>query len=162
MTGRRAATPVRMAIELAQNNAAGGELPFAALILDGDEILGRGVNRQRGDHDPFAHAEVSALRAAWREAGPARLNGAVLVSSCEPCALCLSAAATVGIGRILYAATRDDVYGLGEGDDPDHATRMRTMADALRAVPATELVHVPSPDAHAPFDTWLRLGGDGR
>lgn len=155
------ASQVAMAIELAQRNASDGELPFAALVLDGGEVIATGVNRQLGDDDPFAHAEVVALRAAWR-ASPARLGDAVLVSSCQPCALCLSAAATVGIVRILYAATRDDVHGLGEEADPDHEVRMRAMADALGAVPPTELIHVPSRDDRAPFDTWVRLRGSGR
>lgn len=138
-------------------NAEIGQLPFGAVVVDKDDvILGTGVNRQLGDGDPFAHAEVSALEAAWGTAGAAALHDAVLVSSCEPCALCLAAAATVGVARILYAATRDDVFGLGEPHDPNRDQHLRSLADALRAIPAVELIHVPSVDARLPFDTWVR------
>lgn len=160
-TRQDAASRLATAIELARRNASEGQLPFAALVLDGDEVIGTGVNRQLGDDDPFAHAEVAALREAWR-ARPSRLGDAVLVSSCQPCALCLSAAATVGIVRILYAATRDDVHGLGEDADPDHEVRMRALADALGAVPPLELIHEPSTDGRVPFDTWVRLRRSGR
>jgi tRNA(Arg) A34 adenosine deaminase TadA len=61
------------------------------------------------DVDPTAHAEVAAVRRACSSSQTLDLSGATIFSSCEPCAVCLSVAAAVGISEIVYAAPKEQV-----------------------------------------------------
>jgi tRNA(Arg) A34 adenosine deaminase TadA len=76
------------------------------------------VNRVTRDLDPTAHAEVVAIRAACRALRSHVLAGTVLVSSCEPCPLCLAAALWARVDAVLYAADRHDA---AEGGFDDRA-----------------------------------------
>jgi guanine deaminase len=82
---------IALAIELAVENVADGGGPFGAVIVGDGELLATGQNRVTRDHDPTAHAEVCAIRAACAAIGDFSLAGATLYTSCEPCPLCLSA-----------------------------------------------------------------------
>lgn len=76
------------------------------MLLDADgQILASGFNRTIVDHDPTAHAEIVALRAAARAAQNYRLPGATLYVTLEPCAMCLGAMLHARVGRIVFAAT---------------------------------------------------------
>src|SRR5690606_20083792 len=97
----------RAVAEATRNVAAGGG-PFGALVVRGEEVLAVGTNQVTRTLDPTAHAEVVAIRAACAVVGDFTLAGCVLVSSCEPCPLCLSAALWARLDRIVYAADRDD------------------------------------------------------
>ena len=77
-------------IELAIENVTSGGGPFGAVITSPDGVVATGVNRVTRDLDPTAHAEVCAIRNACREIGTFDLTGFTLVSSCEPCPLCLA------------------------------------------------------------------------
>jgi guanine deaminase len=104
------------AVELAVENVAAGGGPFGALVVRGGEIVATGVNRVTPDLDPTAHAEVVAIRAACQALGDFRLGGCVLVSSCEPCPLCLAAALWARVDRVVYAADRHDAARGGFDD----------------------------------------------
>ncbi|GAA2982750.1 nucleoside deaminase [Actinokineospora diospyrosa] len=104
------------AIDLATANVATGGGPFGALVVRGDEVIARGVNRVTADTDPTAHAEVVAIRAACQALGDFRLHGCLLVSSCEPCPLCLSASLWARLDQVIYAADRDDAEKAGFAD----------------------------------------------
>ena len=67
-------------------------------------VLGIGRNRMRADHDPTAHAEVVAMRAAAKALGDWRLDGCDLWVSLEPCAMCAGAIALARIARLYFAA----------------------------------------------------------
>jgi tRNA(Arg) A34 adenosine deaminase TadA len=105
-------------VERATANVADGGGPFAALVVRGDEVVADGVNRVTRDLDPTAHAEVVAIRAACRALRSHVLAGTVLVSSCEPCPLCLAAALWARVDAVLYAADRHDA---AEGGFDDRA-----------------------------------------
>jgi tRNA(adenine34) deaminase len=76
-----------------------------AVLLDADgQLLATGFNRTIVDHDPTAHAEIVALRAAARAAQNYRLPGATLYVTLEPCAMCLGAMLHARVGRIVFAA----------------------------------------------------------
>ena len=107
---------LREAVALAERNVADGGGPFGALVARGSEIISTGVNRVTPDLDPTAHAEVVAIRAACRALGDFKLTGCVLVSSCEPCPLCLSAALWARVDTVLYAADRHDAEAAGFDD----------------------------------------------
>ncbi|WP_436497647.1 nucleoside deaminase [Actinokineospora sp. HUAS TT18] len=103
-------------VDLARKNVAEGGGPFGALVVRGDEVLSRGTNQVTTDLDPTAHAEVVAIRLACKAIGDFRLNGCVLVSSCEPCPLCLAAALWARVDRVVYAADRHDAADAGFDD----------------------------------------------
>jgi guanine deaminase len=92
------------AVDLAAENGAAGQLPFAALVVRDGEVLGTGVNTALRDFDPSAHAEVAAVRNVCRDRETLDLTGAEIYSSCEPCPMCRSVATTAGIAVIWFAA----------------------------------------------------------
>lgn len=83
--------------------------PFGAVIVRDDKVLAATGNSVLRDHDPTAHAEVNAIRAACRTLGTHDLSGAVLYASCECCPMCYAAAYWSRIAKIYYAA-RWDAY----------------------------------------------------
>ena len=103
-----AALDVRLmtrALELASTAGAAGEVPVGAVVAAPDgTILGEGFNGPIHRHDPTAHAEIEALRAASQAIGNYRLTGATLVSTVEPCLMCLGAALHARIGRLVFGA----------------------------------------------------------
>jgi guanine deaminase len=104
------------AVRLATDNVANGGGPFGALVVRDGEILAAGTNQVTPNLDPTAHAEVVAIRAACQQVGDFKLAGCVLVSSCEPCPLCLSAALWARVDSVIYAADRDDAAKAGFDD----------------------------------------------
>jgi guanine deaminase len=138
------------AVRLATDNVAAGGGPFGALVVHNHEIVSTGVNRVTRDHDPTAHAEVVAIREACRRLGTFDLTGSVLVSSCEPCPLCLSAALWARCDRVVYAADRYDAARAGF-DDLAFYQLFETPRDGW-SVPVRRL---PSAGHAEPFDAWL-------
>ena len=83
---------MNLALELGLQAAREGDIPVGALVVDPcGEIIGRGRNRRRIEHDPTAHAEVVALREAARNLGVWNLNGCSLYVTLEPCPMCAGA-----------------------------------------------------------------------
>ncbi len=108
---------LRRAIALATENVAacaGG--PFAAVVARGGKIVGEGVNSVTASHDPTAHAEVNAIRAAARALGTFTLAGSELYSSCEPCPMCLAAAYWSRLDAVYYGASAADAARAGFDD----------------------------------------------
>lgn len=95
------------ALRSAQRALDSGEVPVGAVVVHEGKIIGRGFNRNLGDSDPTAHAEVVALREAGAAIGNHRLPGCDLFVTIEPCAMCA--------GAIVHARIRSLVYG---GEDP--------------------------------------------
>jgi tRNA(Arg) A34 adenosine deaminase TadA len=143
------------AVRLASDNGAAGQLPFGALVVRPGAILATGVNTVLRDLDPTAHAEVAAIRAACRAVGAVHLEGAVVVSSCEPCALCHCAAAVAGVARIVYAAPKELVPDLGYPAPPDPGDLLGRMQAAVRALAPEQIEHVATPGADEPFQRYL-------
>jgi tRNA(Arg) A34 adenosine deaminase TadA len=90
--------------------------PFGAVVVIGDEIVGRGWNQVVVKNDPTAHAEMLAIRDACTRLGHFNLNEATLYTSCEPCPMCLSAAYWARIDAIVYAADANDAAAIGFDD----------------------------------------------
>lgn len=95
---------MRQAIALAGRAAAEGEVPVGALVVRDGSVLGEGWNRPIASHDPTAHAEILALRAAAGLAGDYRLGGATLYVTLEPCPMCAAAMAHARIERVVFGA----------------------------------------------------------
>lgn len=96
---------MRRAIELAREAEVAGEVPVGAVIVRDGEILAEGFNRPISTHDPTAHAEMVALRAAAARLDNYRLLGTTLYVTLEPCAMCAGAMVHARVQRIVYAAT---------------------------------------------------------
>ena len=102
---------MRMAMALAQAAADLGEVPVGAVVVDEatNEVVSQGANGPVAAHDPTAHAEIVALRAAALATGNYRLTGLTLYVTLEPCAMCAGAISHARIGRVVWAA--DDPKG---------------------------------------------------
>jgi tRNA(adenine34) deaminase len=96
---------MRRALELAREAEAAGEVPVGALIVRDAEVLAEGFNRPISTHDPTAHAEMVALRAAAARVDNYRLLGTTLYVTLEPCAMCAGAMVHARVQRLVYAAT---------------------------------------------------------
>ncbi len=92
------------ALSLAFRAREAGEVPVGAVVVLGDEVIGRGCNASLALSDPTAHAEVLALRDASARLRNYRLVGATLYCSVEPCLMCLGAALHARIARVVYGA----------------------------------------------------------
>src|SRR5262249_19688879 len=95
---------MRRAIAWAQRAARDGEVPVGAVVVRDGEVLGEGANQPIGSHDPTAHAEIVALRAAAARVGNYRLPGATLYATIEPCTMCAGALVHARIGTLVYGA----------------------------------------------------------
>lgn len=102
---------MRIALEAAQAAALSGETPVGAVVFDPatGEVIAIGANQPIVAHDPTAHAEIVALRAAAAKLGNYRLTGLGLAVTLEPCAMCAGAISHARIGLLVYGA--DDPKG---------------------------------------------------
>lgn len=91
---------------LAQAQAAGqaGEVPVGAVVVRGGEVIATGRNAPVQGHDPTAHAEIMALRAAAQRLGNYRLEGCTLYVTLEPCAMCSGAMLHARVPRVVFGA----------------------------------------------------------
>ncbi|MBQ4853673.1 tRNA adenosine(34) deaminase TadA [Rhodanobacter sp. B2A1Ga4] len=80
------------------------EVPVGAVLVQGGDIVGLGWNRNITLHDPTAHAEIMAMRAAGEKLANHRLSGATLYVTLEPCSMCAMAMIHARLGRVVYAA----------------------------------------------------------
>ena len=97
---------MRIALAEAQAAAARGETPVGAVVVDPatGAVIARAGNSPIALHDPTAHAEILALRAAAAAVGNYRLTGLTLVVTLEPCAMCAGAISHARIGRLVFGA----------------------------------------------------------
>ena len=96
---------MRRALELARQARAENEVPVGAVVVLDGKIVGEGWNRPIAAHDPTAHAEIQALRAAAAALKNYRLPGATLYVTLEPCEMCLGAMFHARIARAVFGAT---------------------------------------------------------
>jgi tRNA(adenine34) deaminase len=92
------------ALALANRAEEEGEVPVGALVVLNNEVIGEGWNRPILSHDPTAHAEIVALRAAAAKLGNYRLTGATLYVTLEPCPMCAGAMVHARVARVVYGA----------------------------------------------------------
>lgn len=130
--------PMRAALDAAARAAQAGEVPVGAVIVHRGAVIATAANAPRALHDPTAHAEILAIRAAAARLGRDRLEECDLWVTLEPCAMCAGAIAHARIARLYYGAAdpkggavehgprffaqptchhRPEVYaGIGEGE----------------------------------------------
>jgi guanine deaminase len=138
------------AIELSLRNVREGEGgPFGALVVRDGQVVARGANQVVATHDPTAHAEIVAIRAACRALGAFQLDGCEIYSSCEPCPMCLAAIYWARPARLFFAATKEDAAAVGFDDSFIYAEIARAIDD--RRLPIRQLMRE---DARRAFDEW--------
>jgi tRNA(adenine34) deaminase len=113
------------ALELARSGEAVGEVPIGAVVTRDGTIVGEAYNRPRALHDPTAHAEVLAIRAAAAALGSERLEGCDLWVTLEPCAMCAGAISHARIARLYYGAAD------AKGGAVEHGARVSEQAQCL-------------------------------
>ncbi|MGQ0507021.1 MAG: tRNA adenosine(34) deaminase TadA [Myxococcaceae bacterium] len=120
------------ALRLAEDAAKLGEVPVGAVAVHEGKIVGRGFNRREIDKDPFAHAELLALREASQSLGAWRLTGVTLYVTLEPCAMCAGAMVQGRVTRLVFGALDPkagavrSLYNLVE--EPRHNHRLEVQA----------------------------------
>lgn len=158
-----AADRMAFVIELSRRNVATGSGgPFAAAVFEADtgRLLAAGTNLVMASHCAAAHAEVLALSLAQQalgshDLGATGLPACELVSSCEPCAMCIGAVAWSGVRRLVYAAREADARAIGFDEGPKHPD----WAGELRrrgVVVAGDLLRT---DAVAVLEAYRAAGG---
>jgi tRNA(adenine34) deaminase len=95
---------MQQAISQAHNAWALGEVPVGALVVKDGQIIATGFNQPIGTHEPTAHAEIMALRAAAAIVGNYRLPGCELYVTLEPCAMCAGAMMHARLARVVFGA----------------------------------------------------------
>ncbi len=96
---------MQVALQLAKQAALAREVPVGAIVVKDGVIIGRGSNTPIVNHDPTAHAEIQAMRAAAIHLGNYRLVGCTLYVTLEPCAMCSGAIQHARIARLVYGAS---------------------------------------------------------
>ncbi len=125
---------MREALLLAQQAEAAGEVPVGALVVKDGALLGSGWNQPIGSHDPTAHAEMMALRAAAARIGNYRLTGATLYVTLEPCAMCAGAMVHARIARLVYGAADPKTGAAGSVFDLTRSDKLNHRLEAQGGV----------------------------
>ncbi|HTD13374.1 MAG TPA: tRNA adenosine(34) deaminase TadA [Steroidobacteraceae bacterium] len=110
-------TFMHRALEQARAARVAGEIPVGAVLVRDEEIIAVGANRPIASHDPTAHAEVEALRAAGRSLGSYRLTDTTLYVTLEPCVMCASAMVHARVRRLVFGAWDPRAGGAGSVTD---------------------------------------------
>jgi len=95
---------MKLALEQAQHAWDLGEVPVGAVVVKDGVVIATGYNQPIGKHDPTAHAEIVALRAAAEVLGNYRLPGCELYVTLEPCVMCSGAMMHARVAKIVYGA----------------------------------------------------------
>lgn len=95
---------MRHALLLARRARQAGEVPVGAVVVQGRRIIGEGWNRPIATHDPSAHAEMIALRAAAEKLQNYRLGGTTLYVTLEPCVMCAGLIVHARVARVVFGA----------------------------------------------------------
>jgi tRNA(Arg) A34 adenosine deaminase TadA len=102
-----------IAIEEAKTSKREGNKGYGALVVLGDQILGKAHDTAVSEQDPSLHAEVNAIRQAVRALGDTNLSGAILFSTCEPCPMCSSLAVWANLTTIIYGISIQETAQFG-------------------------------------------------
>lgn len=126
-----------MTLALSEARQAGqlGDVPVGAVVCGPDgAVLAVGRNSREADHDPTAHAEVLALRAAGAQLGSWRLDGCTLVVTLEPCTMCAGAAVLARVARVVLGAWDPKAGATGSVRDVVRDSRLNHRIEVVGGV----------------------------
>jgi tRNA(adenine34) deaminase len=130
---------MRLALEQARAADAAGDVPVGAVVVDATgAVAGTGHNERESAHDPTAHAEVLAIRAAATGRGSWRLDDCSLVVTLEPCTMCAGAAVLARLKRVVYGATDPKAGAVGSLWDVVRDRRLNHRPEVVSGVLAGE------------------------
>jgi tRNA(adenine34) deaminase len=129
---------MRQAISQAHNAWALGEVPVGAMVVKEGQIIATGFNQPIGTHDPTAHAEIMALRAAASILGNYRLPGCELYVTLEPCAMCAGAMLHARLARVVFGAADPKTGACGSIVNLFEQGRLNHHTELLGGVMAQE------------------------
>ncbi|MCA8927341.1 MAG: nucleoside deaminase [Alphaproteobacteria bacterium] len=143
------AAAMARALEIAATAAdQAGALPYAAVVVLDGRIVGEGLNRAQALSDPTSHGETEAIRDACKRLGTTSLAGAIMVTTAEPCAMCVATMLLAGITQLVYAAdARDSAAFMAKLVGKNPAVRRRFSMEELRdqvGLPADARRHLPA------------------
>lgn len=128
---------MRRALALADDAAAAGDVPVGAVVMDATGVvIAEGRNLREQTHDPTAHAEIVALRAAADAHGSWNLENHTLVVTLEPCVMCAGAILQARIGRVVFGAWDDKAGAAGSMYDVLRDRRLPYRAEVVGGVQA--------------------------
>ncbi len=81
-----------------------GEIPVGAIVIKGNQIIGKGYNQCEGMHDPTAHAEIIAISAAANTLQDWRLTNCIIYTTKEPCAMCTGAIINARLKMVIFGS----------------------------------------------------------
>ena len=96
---------MRLALQLADEAAAEGEVPVGAVVVRDGQVIGTGRNRRERDRNALAHAEIEAINAACHALGGWRLSGCDLYVTLEPCPMCAGAVINARLDRVIQGTS---------------------------------------------------------
>ncbi|MBS1156374.1 MAG: tRNA adenosine(34) deaminase TadA [Proteobacteria bacterium] len=135
---------MRLALAEAQKAAALGEVPVGAVVVLDGEVIASGFNQPISRHDPSAHAEMLALRAAAEKLGNYRLPGCELFVTLEPCIMCAGAMMHARLARVVFAAPDPKTGAAGSVINPFEERRLNHHTEVLGGVLAEEAAQMLS------------------
>ena len=135
---------MQRALELAAVAADNQEVPVGAVLVRNGEIIGEGSNAQIGSHDPTAHAEIVALRAAASAEANYRLPGSTLYVTLEPCSMCCGALVHARVAQLVFAAMEPRAGAVVSTrqllDEPDFNHRVRWRQSEAHAADSAAML----------------------
>jgi tRNA(adenine34) deaminase len=129
---------MQRALELARRAHEDNEVPVGAVLVVDGEVAGEGWNQPIGSHDPTAHAEIIALRAAAARKQNYRLAAATLYVTLEPCAMCIGAALNARVSRLVFGAWDQKAGACGSVLDLPREPRLTHRIDVFGGVCSEE------------------------
>ena len=129
---------MREALALARQADAVGEVPVGAVLVRGGTVIGSGWNHPISAHDPTAHAEIAALRAAADAIGNYRLTDTTLYVTLEPCAMCAGGMVHARVKRLVYGAADPKTGAAGSVFDLVRAQALNHQLEVQGGVLAEE------------------------
>jgi len=133
-----------MQLALRQAQAAGevGEVPVGAVVVRAGQVIASGHNTPLASHDPTAHAEVNAMRAAAKALGNYRLDDCTLYVTLEPCAMCSGAALHARFKRVVFGATEPKTGAAGSVLNLFNHAQINHQTQVTGGVLADDCAHV--------------------
>lgn len=127
------------ALALAAAAGEAGDVPVGAVVTDAaGAVIGEGRNLRELEHDPTAHAEVVALRAAAAVLGTWNLEGCTLVVTLEPCVMCAGAVLQSRVSRLVFGAWDEKAGAAGSVYDVVRDRRLPYRAEVVAGVREAE------------------------
>lgn len=125
---------MHLALAQAEKARDAGEVPVGAVVVLGGAVIGEGYNQPISSHDPTAHAEIVALRAAAAASGNYRLTGATLYVTIEPCLMCVGAMVHARIATVVYGTTEPKAGAIVSMTRANELTGLNHRLEAIGGV----------------------------